>query len=322
MKRWAVIVAMVALLGWASTCVVFVDQTELAFVTRFGRVVDEGVVDPGLTFKMPWPIDAVRRFDRRLQIYEPPALERVTQDKKSLTIASYVCWKIDDVHRFFRTAGTIGNANRRLQEQISGRLSAAVGARTLGDLVTVEPGKSRIDAMMSDLTNELGQQAGQQFGIDVVDVGLKRFNHPSEVRQAIYERIRSERNRDAVRYRSEGDSEAQKIRSQADLERDTVLAKAQAEATRLRGEADAEKTRILNEAHAKDPGFYDLLRTLDAYKKILDDKTTLVLSTDNPIFRLLTNPDLSGGVEAKTHPTPVTGASRANGDNPPAGDAP
>src|SRR5690606_369432 len=138
------------------------------------------------------------------------------------------------------------------------------------------------------LTAELQKSASEQFGIELVDVRLKRFNHPSEVRQAIYDRIRSERNRDAVRYRSEGDSQAQRIRSRADLEKETMLAKAQAEATTIRGTADAERTRILNEAQAKDPRFFDLLRTLEAYTKILDEKTTLVLSTDNPLFRLLT----------------------------------
>lgn len=278
------------LLAWLCTCVAFVDETERAFVTRFGKIVsDQSGLEPGLVVKLPWPIDRVRRFDRRLQVYEPPALERVTKDKKSLTVSAYICWRIADTYRFFRTVGSVAVGHRRLEEQVTARLSSSIGQRDLSELVSVDPGQSQLDSMMTSLTNELQPEVLEQFGIELMDVRLKRFNHPSEVRQAIYDRIRSERNRDAVRYRSEGDSEAQMIRSRADLQRETSLAKAEATATTIRGSADAERTRILNEAHAQNPQFYDLLRTLEAYQKILDQKTTLVLSTDNPLFRLLTD---------------------------------
>lgn len=289
MRRLGTVLLLLVLVAWLSTCFGFVDETEHAFVTRFGKVVaNRSEVNPGLVVKLPWPVDRIRRFDRRLQIYEPPALERVTRDKKSLTVSAYICWRITDALRFFSTIGDLPNAHRRLEELVSSRLSSAIGQRELSQLVSTQPGQSQLDPMMTDLTNDLKQRASDQFGIELVDVRLKRFNHPSEVREAIYDRIRSERNRDAVRYRSEGDSEAQRIRSRAELERDKLIAKAEAQATTVRGVADAERTRILNQAHAKDPKFYDLLRTLEAYKKILDDKTTLVLSTDSPLFRLLT----------------------------------
>jgi membrane protease subunit HflC len=288
----------IAAVGYlASTCVVFVDETEFAYITRFGARVAV-VTQAGPVFKLPWPIDRIRRrrdgFDRRLQIYEMPGREGITQDKKVLTVAAYVCWRIDpeSVDRFFKTVGTISAANSRLDEFVSGRLWTAIGRRRLDQLIhpanDADQGqRTELESMLTELTDSVRDTA-RQFGISVVDIRLKRLNYPSEVRPAIYERIRSERNRYAVQYRSEGDSEAQKIRSRADLEREKLLADAEAEATRVRGKADADKTRILNEAHAKDPEFYSLLRTFEAYRKILDDKTTLVLSTDNAIFRLLT----------------------------------
>jgi membrane protease subunit HflC len=323
--RTVLIVALAGLL--ASTSVVFVDETEYAYITRFGRLIDGGIItEPGLVFKLPWPIERVRRlkdgFDRRLQIHEPRIMERITRDKKALTVGSYVCWKIADgpeaIGKYFRTVGTTAVANQRLEELLSAMLSAAIGKKDLVQLVALaDSAKStapQIDAMMTELTGALKQQAAA-FGIEVVDVRIKRFNYPSEVRPAIYDRIRSERNRFAVQYRSEGDSEAQKIRSEADLERDKLLAEAESQAVMIKGKAEADKTRILNEAQAKDPQFYNLLRTLEAYGKILDEKTTLVLSTDNPIFQLLTQKSLLTNEPARPAAgTPAAGAARPAGE--------
>ena len=207
MKRWVGFFVIAALLYLASTCVIFVDETEYAYITRFGELRTV-VVDPGLRFKLPWPIERVRRFadgfDRRLQIYEPPALERLTRDKKSLTVGSFVCWRIDrdNLDRFFRSVGTIDDAKRLLDDRVSAQISAEIGKRDLSQLVSISEGESQLEPMMAHLTEHM-RQVGEQFGVEVIDVRLKRFNHPSEVRPAIYDRIRSERNRDAVRYRSE-----------------------------------------------------------------------------------------------------------------------
>lgn len=334
-RPWARVVLWLLLpcvLYLASTCVVFVDETEFALITRMGAKVAT-VTEPGLRFKLPWPIDRVRRradgFDRRLQVLEMRALERITHDKKALTVGSFVCWKIDpaNVDRYFKTVGTIGDANRRLEDLAAAELSAAIGQRRLDQLIRVEAGAqnedpSEVETMMAELTGRLRQSAAT-LGILVEDVRLRRFNYPTDVKPAIYERIRSERNRFAVQYRSEGDTEAQKIRSQADLERDKLLADAEAEATRIRGKADADKSRILNEAHSKDPEFFALIRTLDAYRKILDDKTTLILSTDNAIFQMLTQrPASPPAANTTLAAKPANGAAmptktkNANGSRP------
>ena len=158
---------------------------------------------------------------------------------------------------------------------------------TSGELVTVGD-RSMLDAMMSDLTERVGEQAAREYGVEVVAVRLRRLNYPEEVRSAVFEQIRSERQRVAAATRAEGESQARMIRSAADRERAAVIAAAEADAARTIGEGEAQAARIANEAQAADPAFYQFLKTLETYRAALDARTTLVLSADSAFLRLLT----------------------------------
>jgi len=276
-------VALVAVLILASSAVI-VDQTETVSITEFGRPI-RLIEDPGLHWKAPW--QSRRGFDRRLQLDAPPAREMLTRDKKNLEVAWYVTWKIADVDRFLKSVRTLPDASSRLEDMTASVLASELVRHDLTSLIQVGE-VSALESMMTDVTARIADQAGQEFGLTVVDVRLKRLNYPEEVRSAVFEQIRSERRRVAAATRSEGESQARTIRSAADLDRARMLAQAEADAARVVGEGEAQAARIANEAHATDPSFYQFLKTLETYRVALDGKTTLILSADSPFLKLLT----------------------------------
>jgi modulator of FtsH protease HflC len=283
------IIAFVAL----ARSVLLVDQSETAFVTSFGRPA-RLIEEPGLHFK--WPHQGVRTFDRRIQLDAPPAREMLTKDKKNLEAAWYTSWRIADVGRFLRTVRTMPDASARLEDMAAAVLAAELGGRELGQLVSVGD-RSMLDEMTSDLTRHVAEQAAQEYGVEVVAVRLRRLNYPEEVRVAVFEQIRSERQRVAAATRAEGESQARIIKSAADRDRATAIAQAESDAARLIGEGEAQAARIANDAQAADPAFYQFLKTLDTYRSALDSRTTLILSADSSFLRLLTHgiPDLGAG---------------------------
>lgn len=286
MARWTkriLILFVVAAFIALARSVVIVDQTESVMITEFGRPV-RPVEKPGLHFK--WPYQSTRSFDRRLQLDAPPAREMLTKDKKNLEVAWYVAWRIAEVDRFLRTVRTLADASARLEDMAASVLAAELGGYELGTLVTVSD-RSALGAMMGSVKTRVGEQARREYGLEVIDVRLARLNYPEEVRSAVFEQIRSERQRVAATTRADGESQARMIRSAADRERSALIAHAEADAARLIGEGEAEAARIANEAHAADPAFYQFQKTLEAYRAALDARTTLVLSADSNFLRLL-----------------------------------
>ena len=279
--RWIIglfALGLVGLLVFRSFLIV--DETEFVLVTEFGRTVDVLGDEPdeaGLHAKWPWQSSIA--VDRRLRVFDPPPREMITGDKRNLEVASYVAWRVGDPVRFVAAAGTLDAAEARLNERISAALSDALGRRELASLASTDPKVWRLDALTGEVLEAVAPLAKGELGVEVLDVRLRRFNHPVEVRPAVFDLIRSERKQVAATLRAEGEAQYQTLTSQADRERDAILSRADAEAERLRGRGDAEATRLLNEAHARDPKFYEFVRTLETYRAILDDRATLVLSS-------------------------------------------
>jgi membrane protease subunit HflC len=286
---WSVGLALsVILLALAWSSLVAVDETEYAVVTSFGEVVAVHGEKPGtagLHMKRPW--ESVIRVDRRLRAFDPAPREVITGDKRNLEVAPYLVYRVADPVQFVRGSGSLDQAEARLGERASAALSDCIGRRELTALATTDPKRWALDELTRETLQSIAPAAQAELGVEVVDLGLRRFNHPLEVRPAIFELIRSERRQVAARLRAEGEAQYTTITSQADRQRDTILAQADADAERVRGQAQAESTRILNEAHARDPRLYELLRTLESYGSILDPKTTIVLSATSPLLRLL-----------------------------------
>jgi membrane protease subunit HflC len=242
------------------------------------------VTDAGLHAK--WPYQTATYFDRRLRIYNPRPSEFLTRDKKNVVIDSYVAWKIRDPNLFLQTVGDPVAAEMRLHDIVWSGLSAALGTHDLESLVSTSAKVETGDLLdrLSDLTD---RAALEQYGINVVDVRIKRLNLPEQNKQSVYARMRAERERIARQYRAEGEEQALSIRADADRQREEILSAAYKEAEKIRGSGDAESTRIYGQAYSKDPRFYKLLRTLESYKKILDDKTTAILSSDSELLKVL-----------------------------------
>ena len=262
-----------------------VRETEFALVTQFGQPV-RTVTEAGLHAK--WPFQWVLRFDRRLRIYNPRPSEFLTRDKKNLVIENYVAWRIDDPGRFVRTVGETTAAEMRLHDIIWSGLSAQLGSADLDSMVSASPEKVQANSMLDQLTSDADRSALARYGIRVVDVRIKRLNFPEQNKQSVFARMRAERERIAMQYRAEGEEQALAIRAEADRRKEEILSAAYKDAERIRGEGDAAATRIYGEAYSKNPRFYKLLRTLESYKKVLDDKTTVILSSDSELLKVLT----------------------------------
>lgn len=307
-RRLFGIVALIVL----PTSFLFVDETDSVVVERFGRItaVYDQLPQRGLHLKLPWPIETVRRFDRRLQLLTPAGREAFTRDRKNVTVEAYLCWRIAEgnsevlldrpVVRFFQGLGNINVAESRLASRLQSILTEQIGRSELSDLLNAAnseaappEGPSALEKVSDAIRRELEQRPDettslkQRLGIEIVDVRVRRLNLPTGNMQAVFERMRSERQKIAERYRSAGLAENRMIRSQADRQSGELLAKANADAERIRGEGEAAAIHILNEAHAKDPEFAELLQTLEAYKQILNERTTLVLSGSNNLLKVL-----------------------------------
>jgi membrane protease subunit HflC len=323
MRKYLFAVAVLLVAAWLLRTSLFaVDRTEFVYLTQFGRPVatfDGASPDEaGLHFKLPSPVQSVLRLDRRLQFFDLPGTELLTHDlrgktiDKTLTVDAYVCWRIADkegVDRFLRTVGTPERARTVLSGRISGELGAAIGEMELEDLVSTEPGK--VDRKREQLRRRLlggasgeggglGQRALSEYGIELVDVRLRRSNHPPAVREAIFDRIRSERNKKVAEYQGEGAKQAEDIKSAAERRVRETLADARAEEQRVKGLADAEADHIRNQAYAKDAQFYAFLKKLDWYQRVLgDNKTVLLLSAHRELFDLLFQPPKPNGGTSK-----------------------
>lgn len=303
-----------AVLLWLRTAVYTVDYTEIAYITRFGEMVAtrDGATDAGLYFKMPWPVDAVLRIDRRLQAADLPAVESLTRDQanqtvdKTLAVDAFVTWRVPDAlaaDRFVRTVGTPEQARRVLGPRINGRLASVISTMPLDDLIAIADEKAinaRSERLRKALLGEDGtadplrEKVRAEYGIELVDLRIRRFSYPEAVRASIAERIRSERARKVADYESEGRKKAADILSAAEKEARGVESDAKAKKQLVEGQADAEADRIRNEAHAKDREFYTFLQKLKAYQMMLSDtRDVLLLSSKHPLFDLLLNPPKS-----------------------------
>jgi membrane protease subunit HflC len=265
-----------------------VRETEFVLVTQFGRPI-RTVTQAGLNAK--WPFQTAIYFDRRLRVYNPRPSEFLTRDKKNIVIENYVVWKIQDPDRFVQTVGDSIAAEMRLHDIIWSGLSAALGNHDLDSIVGTDAERVQPSAMLDNLTALTDHAALEQYGINVVDVRIKRLNLPEQNKRSVYARMRAERERIARQYRAEGEEQALSIRADADRQKEEILSLAYKQAENIKGQGDAESTRIYGQAYSRNPNFYKLLRTLESYKKVLDDKTTAILSTDSELLKVFMRGD-------------------------------
>ena len=253
-------------------------QPEQAIVLQFGEPV-RWVKDAGLKFKIPL-IQNVVFYDTRLLNLDPPAQEVVLNDKKRLDVDSFTRYQIVDPLKFYKTVKTETQARSKLEEIVNSSLRKVLGRVTLTELLSQQ--RTQI---MADISKTVKQDA-EAIGVSVADVRIRRADLPMEVMQAINERMKTERQRDAKEFRAKGQQKAQNIRATADKEAAIIVAEAEKQSQILRGEGDKESVAIWNKTVGQDVEFYEFYRSLEAYRKSLgDSETSLVLSPDSQFFK-------------------------------------
>ena len=265
-----------------------VDEMQCVVVTQFGKPV-KIIWDAGLHVKWPTPIQNCIVMDRRLLTFDPKPSEYLTSDKKNILVGCYVCWSIKDPLKLFETVRDRLGAEIRIGDIVVSHLGASLGNYSLSAMISTKLDQVLLEEIMDAVTEECNRIGEEQFGLNIVDVRIKRLNFPDQNKNSVFERMRAERMRIAKKYRSEGQEEATKIRAKADKEKREILSKAYMKAQELEGEGEGEAMKIYAKSFQKDPEFYKFVRTLDSYKKFLNEKTTVVLSSDSELMELLTN---------------------------------
>lgn len=337
-----------------------VDETEQVIVLRFGEVqkvenaLNPSVIvertpslqgkvggTPGLKIKAPF-VDQVQRFDKRILRIDAPTAALPDRDKQNLSIDLYARYRITDPVQFRRTLQSESNARSRLGDIVISTLRDQVALRNRFEIIGAEPildaagapvvdeeGLQIVEAketrteMLNEVLARVKTRVGPgdlNFGIEMIDVRIKRADFPESVTPSIYTRMRAERNRIATRFRAEGEEQDLRIRAAADRQREVILAEADRESNQIRGEGEAEAIRVLADALGQDPDFFAFRRSLQAYQSSLGQQDTLILSADAPLFRFLPSPGVadqdiqqvsgsdgqSAGVPAATEPEPST----------------
>jgi len=283
MKALAFVLAVVVLVALAVGSAIVVDTTEYAVVTRFGRPV-RTYTTPGLRFRIPF-VDQIVRLDARLLMTEPPAAEYLTLDKKNVVARTFLTWRLEDPLRYLQTVQLRDAAEARLAAVTSSEIGAAFGSVPFDALVSTEADKMRLGAIIDQVEQRVRDTAAREYGVKLVSLRVERLAFPQQNEASVFQRMRAERQRIAKQFRSEGEEQSLKIRAEADRERARILAEADRKASEIRGQAEAEAARIYADALAADPDFYRFVRTLEAYDKIIDKDTTVILPADSPLMR-------------------------------------
>lgn len=288
MRQWAlssiILFVIFALALIAFTNVYIVKENEYKVVRQFGEVM-KYEDRPGVHFKIPF-IQSVTTLPKNLMTYEMTEEEISTKDKKRIIIDNYAVWRVTDPKALISNAGQLVNAESRMEEFIYSALRTEFGQTTYVDIINDE-GSSRgnINDAVTKRVNELIEQA--DFGIEVIDVRIRRTDLPAENEQSVFTRMISERQSTAQTYLSEGDADKRRIEAQTDREVQELLATAKKDAALIQAAGEAEAAKIYNEAFSKDPEFYSLYRTLESYKKTIGEDTMLIIPSDSPYARIL-----------------------------------
>ena len=280
MKNISIVIFLLAAL-FAFSTIIIVDETEQIVILQFGKPI-RTIKEAGLNWKLPAPFQRSTSFEKRLLEYDFPPEEILSRDKKSLNIDNYVRWRIIDPLLFLQTVKAVPTAKTRLDDIVYSELRQELGTHDMVEIITEN------SELIMDKVTVASNEETSKYGIEVIDVRIRRVDLPRENEASIYARMEAERKRQANKFRSEGEEEAQKIRAATDRDKTVILADAYKKAQQIRGDGEAKALDIYALSFSKSPDFYEFLRTLETYEKVIDKKTTLVLPGDSKLFKSLT----------------------------------
>jgi membrane protease subunit HflC len=267
---------------------VVVREGEAVLITRFGRPL-RAALQPGLHWKLPWPIDQSSLLDMRRRVYETGHTEMLTRDKKNIIARTFVIWRIGDALAFTQAIGTEGGAEAKLDGLLTNAAIGTLGGHDLSALVSTNPADLQVDQIESELLASTAPMALRSYGVAIEQIRLERISLPEVNVSAVFEQMRAERRQFAAKFEAEGEKEASRIRSEAELEAARIRAKGAEEQARIRGESAAQVAKTYADAHRVNPELYRFTRALDALDKLITANTSLILRTDSEPFSLLQN---------------------------------
>lgn len=287
-QRWlrAIVggLALLAIVFHASAVVV--REGESLLVMRLGRPL-HSATEPGLHFRLPWPIDRGIRLDMRRRVYEGGHTEMLTRDKRNVIARVFMVWRIGDPLAFVQAVGTAEDAEAKLDGLLTNAAIGTLGSHDLAALVSTDSQTLKVEAIEAELLERTAPIAARNYGVVVESIRLQRISLPEENVAAVYAQMRAERRQFAARYKAEGELEASRIRAEADLAAARIRAEGAETAARIRGDAEAEVARLLAEAQAVDPELFRFVRSLAALEAAVGPNANLVLRTDAEPFTLL-----------------------------------
>lgn len=268
-----------------------VRQTELAIVTTFSRV-SRTITEPGLKFRLPWPIQKVYYLDRRVQNFESKMDETLTSDGRNLLISVYAGWTIADPEKFFVNfaGGSLTEAARRLDEMIRSKKNETVGQHPFSHFISTDPQEMKLAQVEDEILAKVKKEAAEGYGIAVQFVRIKRLGLPESITEKVFDRMQKERQRLVQKFQGEGESRAMEIRTTADRDRQKILAEAEREAALIRGQGDAEAARAF-QVFEQSPELEQQHRQLRALEQALQERSTLILDQRTPPFDLMKEPE-------------------------------
>jgi membrane protease subunit HflC len=262
-----------------------VREIEYALVTTFGKPTRQ-ITDPGWYFKWPAPIQRIYKFDSRMRVFEADVGETTTKGAVPIIVNTYIVWKIAEPLAFFNAVGTVREAESKLLSQISDTQNKVIGLHFFGEFVNSDPAKIKFEEIQDEMLADLKQAVKENYGIEIKTLGIRQLKVGEDVSKDVFERMRAERNRKTEATIAQGNAEATRIKADADSKKTELLAAAEARAKAIRGQGDAEAAKFYKLLKA-DPEFAMFLRNIDAIKKILEKRSTIVLSADTEPFKLL-----------------------------------
>jgi membrane protease subunit HflC len=262
-----------------------VREIESALVTTFGRPT-RGITEPGWYFKWPTPIERVYKFDSRMRVFEADLGETTTKGAVPIIVNTYIVWKIAEPLVFFNAVGTIKEAENKLLSQLSDTQNKVIGRHYFAEFVNSDPSKIKFEDIQSEMLADLQKPVRADYGIEIKTLGIKQLKISEDVSKDVFERMRAERNRKTEATIAEGNAEATRIKTDADSKKTELLAAAEARAKAIRAEGDAEAAKYYKLLE-EDPEFAIFLRKIEALKKYLEKRSTIVISTDTEPFELL-----------------------------------
>ena len=291
---FAFLIILVGLAAFAVYSAAFiVHQNEQALVLRFGEP-KQVIREPGLKWKLPI-VDTVQFYDKRILDFDSEPVEVTASDQKRLVVDAFARYRIADALRFYQAIGSQGDLNSRLATLVDSALRRVLGAATFQDLV-----RDKRETLMKQIAAQVNEE-GKKFGLEVVDVRIKRADLPEQNSKSVFDRMRAERQREAAEFRAEGAAQANRIKATADREATVIRAEATRKSEEVRGAGDAERNKIYAEAYSRDPEFFEFYRSMQAYENGLkSEDTRLLITPDSDFFKYFSDPRGGSGRTGST----------------------